>query len=141
MPGACLPWPSLLLVLLWLPASASLGVVDAAASLVTEMEATVSKANDQEGSVTLQESQSGTLDLERVNVNKKRKDPPLTTGRMLPDGTYAMVMQPTGYTDRWCASSCKRMAEITEKARKSEAGKREDGRNISEEAMQPSEMR
>ena len=50
---------------------------------------------------------SNTLDLERINVKNKRKDPPLTTGRMLPDGTYAMVVQPTGYTDRWCASSCK----------------------------------
>ena len=59
----------------------------------------------------LQESKSGTLDLERINVKKKRKDLPLTTGRMLPDGTYAMVVQPTGYTHRWCAS-------LAEKARK-----------------------
>ena len=51
-----------------------------------------------------------------------RKDPPLTTGRMLPDGTYAMVVQPTGYTDRWCASSCKKMAEkAAEKVRKRQA--------------------
>ena len=63
--------------------------------------------------LALQESQSATLDLEGTNVKKKRKDPPLTTGRMLPDVTYAMVVKPTGYTQRWCAS----LAEKTRKRR------------------------
>ena len=51
-------------------------------------------------------------------MKKKRKDPSLTTGRMLPDGTYAMAVQPTDYTDRWCASF---YADKAEKARKRQA--------------------
>ena len=37
---------------------------------------------------------------------------------MLPDGTYAMVMQPTDHTDCWCASF---YAEKAENARKQQA--------------------
>ena len=80
-------------------------------------------------SPALQEAQSSTLDLERTTV-KRLKDPPLTTGRMLPDGTYAMVVQPADYAHRWCAS-------LAAEARKRRLGKEAKRRALERRAKSP----